>query len=236
MPYYQQTPARPIQPTPPPLLGSYPKCHPPIVTVPVAHMMRASQLSAISNQAPMLGMQYSESPTLTKPGDSSVDFDVFSFEAVLLNQSHTEASISSNRVCEDLFDLADVGSFGEPSIDVYASSQFNQIPSNPPILLYYMNSPQLAGYMTIVALQKPEEFWELKSLSTVVRVPIKPQEVEGLPESDKVWATLIALAYLDRDYIIQKQDWSLVQRKAKTWLISIGVSDFLHSLALELIK
>jgi hypothetical protein len=295
MPYYQQTPARPIQPTPPPppLPGSYPKCTPPIATVPVAPMMSASQqtstrpqlfsapiisqylppqqnaaqpkyiqptppplpgcpppnatvpvapmmsasqLSAISNQAPMLKMQYSESPTLTKPGDSAVDFDVFSFGAVPLNQSHTEASISSNRVCEDLFDLADVGSFGEPSIDVYASSQFNQIPSNPPILSYNMNSPQLAGYMTIVALQEPEGFWELKSLSTVVRVPIKPQEVEGLPESDKIWATLIALAYLDRDYIIQKQDWSLVQRKAKRWLRSIGVSDSLHSLALELIK
>lgn len=81
------------------------------------------------------------------------------------------------------------------------------------------------GYMAIISLQEAEGFWKLSSLSAEISVPPILEEIQNLPESDEIWATLVALAYLNKYYHSNKQDWTLVQRKAKKWLKSKGIDD-----------
>jgi hypothetical protein len=69
-----------------------------------------------------------------------------------------------------------------------------------------------------------------------VNVPEKPHELESLAESDQVWATLIALSYLEKDYGNNIDDWGLVQRKAKRWLKIKGVADSLFEQASRLVQ
>jgi hypothetical protein len=96
--------------------------------------------------------------------------------------------------------------------------------------------PIVVGYMIIVTLQEPQGFWELSSLSGVVSVPVKPHEFESIADSDQVWATLIALAYLEKNYSDKIDDWVLVQRKAKRWLKNNGVGDSLFELTTRLVQ
>jgi hypothetical protein len=94
----------------------------------------------------------------------------------------------------------------------------------------------VVGYMIIVTLQEPQGFWELSSLSGVVSVPGKPHEFESIADSDQVWVTLIALAYLEKDYGDKIDDWVLVQRKVKRWLKNNGVGDSLFELTTRLVQ
>ncbi len=60
-------------------------------------------------------------------------------------------------------------------------------------------------------------------------------ELDTLSDSDQVWATLVALAYLEKDFGDKIDDWALVQRKAKRWLKNKGVGDDLFELANKLV-
>jgi uncharacterized protein YegL len=128
----------------------------------------------------------------------------------------------------------------EEKYESFSNSLNYQHDFDTPGLLDHQTTEQtvqepMVGYMSIVSLQEPQGFWELTSLSGVIRVPYKPHELDTLSDSDQVWATLVALAYLEKDFGDKIDDWALVQRKAKRWLKNKGVGDDLFELANKLV-
>lgn len=45
-------------------------------------------------------------------------------------------------------------------------------------------------------------------------------EIASLDSADKIWATLIAIAYLRKNHASENSEWELIARKALRWLRS----------------
>lgn len=76
----------------------------------------------------------------------------------------------------------------------------------------------------LISLQNPEGYWEIESISSVMQIPTMNPSLESkinhLDESTKIWATLLAIAYLNLKFSSMKSEWNLILRKAKKWLKS----------------
>ncbi len=70
----------------------------------------------------------------------------------------------------------------------------------------------------LISFQHASGFWNLKDISEKL---VKKPEVESQCPSNvskEVWATILALAYLELNYSKQKDEWELVAMKAEMWL------------------
>jgi uncharacterized protein YegL len=153
----------------------------------------------------------------------------------IISMTGSSRGAVSSRRCDIAYPLSVSQNFNSLDSDMEDSADecfiFRNVQPTPP-----PKEKVVVGYMSIVSLQEPQGFWELYSLSEVASVPEKPYELENLPDSDQVWATLIALAYLEKDYGDKIADWELVQRKARRWLKNKGVEGSLFELASRLVQ
>ncbi|THD21260.1 von Willebrand factor A domain-containing protein 5A [Fasciola hepatica] len=88
--------------------------------------------------------------------------------------------------------------------------------------------PESDKLLALADLQSPTGFWELdeklaKQLDMSVAqiktaCPSNWSEDVKVPVSDKVWATVLVLAYLNLCLSDRSDEWSLFSRKARTWL------------------
>jgi hypothetical protein len=56
-------------------------------------------------------------------------------------------------------------------------------------------------------------------------IPAIPVSISSLQDSSTIWATIVALAYLEKDFQDKKGEWELISKKAKRWLKSKGVNE-----------
>lgn len=75
-------------------------------------------------------------------------------------------------------------------------------------------------YMSLVKLQSVDGYWELNDLVPIVGVLGIPDDYNSFENNSKIWATLLALAYLKKNFSISKDEWKLVERKSIRWLKS----------------
>ncbi|CAG9312779.1 unnamed protein product [Blepharisma stoltei] len=88
-------------------------------------------------------------------------------------------------------------------------------------------------YMQLLTLQLFDGSWDLNRVSKLLKCSSQiPQEISSLPDSEKIWATLLALAFLQKKHLDTKSSWELIERKALKWLKKLGVSPHLISLAI----
>ena len=78
------------------------------------------------------------------------------------------------------------------------------------------------GLTLLISLQKAEGFWQLETLATNFLHKPVADLTSKCPAgcSNEVWATLIAMAYLESKFSSQQDEWELVNRKAEFWLQS----------------
>ncbi len=82
----------------------------------------------------------------------------------------------------------------------------------------------------LISLQHASGFWNLKD---IIEKLIKKPDVESHCPSNvskEVWATILALAYLELNYSKQKDEWELVAMKAEMWLGSQTLPSSLEEL------
>ena len=73
---------------------------------------------------------------------------------------------------------------------------------------------------TLISLQHATGFWLLKDIAEKI---VKKYEAELQPPpnvSGEIWATVVALVFLECNYLEHKDEWELVALKAEMWLSS----------------
>ena len=87
-------------------------------------------------------------------------------------------------------------------------------------------TPRWDPLQDLIALQTFEGFWELNPELTRVDSDFSDGEKQ-IPDglSSKVWATMLAIEYLEHNEAGKKEVWELVAEKARGWLIKQGVTD-----------
>ena len=88
-----------------------------------------------------------------------------------------------------------------------------------------------SGYAKFIEIAELEGYWKLRSLKKVIEVPKSPESIDGLKRKKRIWATLVALAYLEKLYSENKNEWSLIAAKARRWLKSNHVEEDLFEAA-----
>lgn len=81
------------------------------------------------------------------------------------------------------------------------------------------------GYMSIISVQEAQGFWSDSSIRSLFSIPAIPVSISSLQDSSTIWATIVALAYLEKDFQDKKGEWELISKKAKRWLKSKGVNE-----------
>lgn len=75
------------------------------------------------------------------------------------------------------------------------------------------------GMMGLIFLQTFVGSWELTNeFATVISIPLDVLRSYSNTQSSDVWATCLALAWLEKYYSTQKQEWMMIGQKANTWL------------------
>jgi hypothetical protein len=83
----------------------------------------------------------------------------------------------------------------------------------------------------VVTLQRADGTWALTpELGHAVGVPwnrlsVVPADLAGQSRAQDVWATLVALAWLERHAADTRDEWQLLARKADVWIAAIGSAD-----------
>ena len=76
----------------------------------------------------------------------------------------------------------------------------------------------------LIALQTFEGFWEFDApLLNVVAVSGQHKVPEGLHL--RLWATILAITYLEKKMGAEKEAWEMCVDKAKDWWAGVGVED-----------
>mmetsp|Transcript_11022 Transcript_11022/g.11066 ORF Transcript_11022/g.11066 Transcript_11022/m.11066 type:complete len:288 (+) Transcript_11022:1535-2398(+) len=79
-------------------------------------------------------------------------------------------------------------------------------------------------YISIIKLQSTEGFWCFEQIIQLLNQKNEiPPEFSEIAEKEKVWGTLVALAYLRKNCADKKDEWKLVERKSIRWLKSLVV-------------
>ncbi|CAG9313321.1 unnamed protein product [Blepharisma stoltei] len=79
-------------------------------------------------------------------------------------------------------------------------------------------------YLSIIKQQSAEGFWSFRQLSSALNIGKEiPAEFANLNQADDIWGTLVALAYLRKNYGSNKDEWKLVERKSIKWLKSSAI-------------
>jgi hypothetical protein len=86
-------------------------------------------------------------------------------------------------------------------------------------------------YTKIIDSIELEGCWNLKKLRKVIKVPEIPNSLLKMKNNRRIWATLIGLVYLEKQYASNKKEWSLPAEKARRWLKSKRVEDTLFEVA-----
>jgi hypothetical protein len=80
----------------------------------------------------------------------------------------------------------------------------------------------IEDYMKVVTIQHIVGYWQPDQLSDIIQIPTKHQSLNNISQSDEIWTTLAALAYLESSFPDNKLELSLVIKKAKIWLINMN--------------
>lgn len=88
-----------------------------------------------------------------------------------------------------------------------------------------ISAQDVEDYMKVVTIQHPSGYWQPDQLSDIIQIPTKHQSFNNIPQSDEIWTTLVALAYLESSFQDNELELSLVIKKAKIWLIN---RDWMH--------
>lgn len=81
------------------------------------------------------------------------------------------------------------------------------------------------GYMSIISVQEAQGFWSDSSIRDLVSIPAIPGTISSLQDSNTIWATIVALSYLEKNFQDKKGEWELIAKKAKRWLKNKGVTE-----------
>ena len=83
---------------------------------------------------------------------------------------------------------------------------------------------------TLISLQHANGFWLLKDISEKI-VKKSEAELQQPPDmSGEIWATIVALVFLESKYSEQKDEWELVALKAEMWLSTQTLPSNIESL------
>lgn len=81
-----------------------------------------------------------------------------------------------------------------------------------------INTTQGKHYLKIVMAQDSEGFWEWSKLILVINVSLEVLALENIDDNKIVVATCLALAYLNKFFLQNRDEWMLVEKKAVKWL------------------
>jgi len=86
------------------------------------------------------------------------------------------------------------------------------------------DASESGSYLSIIKQQSAEGFWSFRQLSSALNIGKEiPAEFASLNQADEIWGTLVALAYLRKNYGSNKDEWKLVERKSIKWLKSLAI-------------
>ena len=109
----------------------------------------------------------------------------------------------------------------------YCNNQKAFMPEKALAMLFEMSSTIQGGlgYMSIISVQEAQGFWSDSSIRGLVSKPAISPSISSLQDSNTIWATIVALGYLEKNFQDKKGEWELVAKKAKRWLKSKGVTE-----------
>lgn len=89
-----------------------------------------------------------------------------------------------------------------------------EIDSNSPA----RNADKLSALSGLISLQTANGYWELdQSLAKTLKCKL-PGLQKACPTTGSIWATLLALVTLEKQFGASKDEWELIAMKAEQWL------------------
>mmetsp|Transcript_15510 Transcript_15510/g.17982 ORF Transcript_15510/g.17982 Transcript_15510/m.17982 type:complete len:858 (-) Transcript_15510:20-2593(-) len=88
-----------------------------------------------------------------------------------------------------------------------------------------------ADYQKVVSFQEPQGYFKAlpSKYKDLVAASI-PEELKAIISDEKmiafIWTTIVALYVLEKDYQASKGEWTMIAKKAKTFLKKNGIKDF----------
>lgn len=119
-------------------------------------------------------------------------------------------------------------------------ASIGSISSHSPLISSNKPTNGSGGLSQLISLQSAEGYWLLnESLSSIVGHPLSSLKTPPTGCSEKVWATLLAVAVMESLYSQQRDEWELILMKAERWLHAQSLPsplETLKKLAIDKIK